>query len=253
LSRTQSPRSPKIQQVIASQSTGLISVVLEEIRQRFVSLDQLLLSKLGRGQIADPDFRDSYLREMAERWPQYRLAELNLSLAGTYAGPLARFAAFLVDVFVLIIAAGLISSLVGATLALFGLTDRVISFLFSGGLVATIALALVLLFNFLLLAAYFAFSWSLIGATIGDLVLGIRVVNKEGENTSFGRSFLRLFGAVISAVVLFLGFIWAVFDRRRQGWHDKIAGTFVLYDWPAKADEQFLHDRLTSSSMSRVR
>ena len=104
-----------------------------------------------------------------------------------------------------------------------------------------------MLFDFLLIAVYFVASWYLIGSTPGDLVFGIRVVNKEGQHVSFWRSFLRLIGIIISTLFLFLGFIWALFDRRRQGWHDKIAGTFVLYDWPAKPSEDFLHDQVDAS------
>ncbi len=228
-----------VQQVIASQSTGLLSEILVQFRQRFVNLDLLFMDKLRRAQVAAPDFRDAYLQTMTERRPQYHHADLNLSLAGTYAGPIGRLTAFLIDLVVLILTAGLFSSFVSSTLALFGLTDMVVSFLLSGGLVSTIALVFILLFNFLLIAVYFFASWYLIGSTPGDLIFGIRVVNKEGQHASFWRSFLRLIGTIISAIFLFLGFVWALFDRRRQGWHDKIAGTFVLYDWPAKLGEDF--------------
>ncbi len=235
-----------VQQVIASQSTGLLTEILEEIRERFVTLDLLLLGKIRREPVATPDFRDAYLSQLSQRHQQYLRPELNRSMAGTYAGPLARLVAFVIDVILLIITTGLISSLVSSTLALFGLTDLLGSYLFSGELIPTILLALILLSNFLILGFYFVLSWSLIGSTPGDLILGLRVVKTDGSKVSVWRSFLRLIGAVVSAVFLFAGFIWALFDSRRQGWHDKIAGTFVLYDWPAKPDEVFLRDRLTS-------
>jgi uncharacterized RDD family membrane protein YckC len=157
---------------------------------------------------------------------------------------LGRFAAFVIDLTILILAAGLISSFISATLALFGLTDIVVSYLLSGRLVSSIILFLILMANFLLIGFYFVLSWNLIGSTPGDLVMGLRVVKTDGENVSFWRSFLRLIGAVVSAVFLFIGFIWALFDRRRQGWHDKVGGTFVLYDWPAKPEEEFLHEQV---------
>jgi uncharacterized RDD family membrane protein YckC len=37
----------------------------------------------------------------------------------------------------------------------------------------------------------------------------------------------RLLGYVVSSI-LYLGFIWILFDERRQGWHDKLAGTVVI-------------------------
>ena len=229
-----------VQEVIASQSTSLATEMLEEARERLVSLDILLMGKLNRNLAPAPDFRESYLKSLTGRRPSYQRMALSNSLAGTYAGPVTRLVALLLDVLVLIIALGLLSSFVSSAINLFGLTELVNEFLLSGGLVSTLLVFLLASFNILLLSSYFVFSWNWIGATLGDLVFGLRVVNKEGERVSFWRSILRLIGGYISAVLFFLGFIWALFDGRRQGWHDKIGATFVLYDWPAKPDENFL-------------
>jgi hypothetical protein len=43
-----------------------------------------------------------------------------------------------------------------------------------------------------------------------------------------GRALVRYFGYFVSGIVLSLGFLWATFDSRRQGWHDKIARTYVI-------------------------
>ena len=40
---------------------------------------------------------------------------------------------------------------------------------------------------------------------------------------------VRVLGYIVSAILM-LGFIWIAVDRRRQGFHDKLAGTFVVYD-----------------------
>ena len=76
--------------------------------------------------------------------------------------------------------------------------------------------------------------------------VGLQVVNKAGERVGIFRAILRLFGLYISAIVFLLGFIWALFDRRRQGWHDKFGGTFVLYAWPAVPEENFLNEQVTA-------
>lgn len=76
---------------------------------------------------------------------------------------------------------------------------------------------------------YFTFFWTLIGFTPGKAVLGLKVVRKQGGRTSFGRALLRFFAYWISAIPLFLGFLWVLWDPGRQAWHDKIAGTQVLY------------------------
>ena len=76
---------------------------------------------------------------------------------------------------------------------------------------------------------YFTFFWTLLGFTPGKAVLGLKVVRRNGEKVSFGRSLLRFFAYWISALPLFLGFLWVLWDPSRRSWHDKIAGTQVLY------------------------
>lgn len=84
---------------------------------------------------------------------------------------------------------------------------------------------------------YYVGLWSSEGSTLGKSVLGLRVVGTDGSQLTTGKALLRYFGYIISALVLSIGFIWAAFDGRRQGWHDKIAGTLVIY-----SDEQFTAD-----------
>lgn len=76
--------------------------------------------------------------------------------------------------------------------------------------------------------AYYVGFWAKSGQTVGKDLLGIKVVCKDGEPPGWGRAFLRYIGYIISAVVLSLGFMWVLFDKKRQGWHDKIAGTYVI-------------------------
>jgi uncharacterized RDD family membrane protein YckC len=71
--------------------------------------------------------------------------------------------------------------------------------------------------------------WALYGATPGKMVLGLRIVNARTlGRVGLLRSILRYLAYFVSGVVFMLGFIWAAFDRRKQGWHDKIAGTIVI-------------------------
>lgn len=233
-----------VQEVIASQSTSLLGEILDEARERLVSLDLLLMGKLRRDLVAAPEYRDSFNQEMAQRHPRFQPSDLRNSLAGTYGGPVTRLIAFLLDVVVLLIIVGLLSSFVSSSLNLFGLTDTVVDYLQSGGMISTVLVVLVGTFNIILISVYFILAWNWTGATIGDLVFGLRVVNKNGERVSVFRSVMRLFGAYVSTMFLGLGFIWALFDRRRQGWHDKFGGTVVLYNWPARPEETFLHEQV---------
>ena len=73
--------------------------------------------------------------------------------------------------------------------------------------------------------------WRRYGATPGKLAIYAKVVDaRTGEAASTGRLVARYFGYFISSLPLFLGFAWIAIDRRKQGWHDKIAGTLVVYD-----------------------
>lgn len=77
-------------------------------------------------------------------------------------------------------------------------------------------------------AAYFTYFHGTTGQTPGKRLLGLRVVRVDGELMTPGTAFLRWVGYIISKIPLYLGFIWAAFDGRKQGWHDKIAGTCVI-------------------------
>lgn len=75
---------------------------------------------------------------------------------------------------------------------------------------------------------YFTYFHGAGGQTPGKIVFGVRVVALNGDSISFGTAFLRWVGYIISAIFLLLGFIWVAFDPKKQGWHDKIAGTVVI-------------------------
>jgi len=82
----------------------------------------------------------------------------------------------------------------------------------------------------LLQAAYFTYFWSAAGKgqTLGSRALNIRVVKTDGSHLDYFGAFLRYIGFVVSCAAFFLGVIWAAFDAQKQGWHDKIAGTYVV-------------------------
>jgi uncharacterized RDD family membrane protein YckC len=75
---------------------------------------------------------------------------------------------------------------------------------------------------------YFTWFHGSVGQTPGKMLLGLRVVQVTGESMTFGHAFLRWTGYLISKIAVYLGFLWIAFDRRKQGWHDKIAGTVVV-------------------------
>ena len=79
---------------------------------------------------------------------------------------------------------------------------------------------------------YYVYFWSSAspwpGQTIGSKLLNIRVVRTDGSDLAISQALIRYVGFFISAICLGIGLIWAAFDANKQGWHDKIAGTYVV-------------------------
>jgi uncharacterized RDD family membrane protein YckC len=85
------------------------------------------------------------------------------------------------------------------------------------------------IFDLLLSFFYFAGLWTVMGGSLGQRVLGMRVVDaNSGARIGFGKAALRWLGLIISFAVCFIGVIWVAFDARKQGWMDKIGGTVVV-------------------------
>jgi uncharacterized RDD family membrane protein YckC len=78
--------------------------------------------------------------------------------------------------------------------------------------------------------AYFTyFEGSPSGQTIGKRVLGLRVIDyATGGPLGYGKGFLRTIGRIVSGVICALGYLWSIWDKEKQTWHDKIAGTVVV-------------------------
>jgi uncharacterized RDD family membrane protein YckC len=71
--------------------------------------------------------------------------------------------------------------------------------------------------------------WTMLGRTPGKALFGLRVVRADGTPVGLGRSVVRALGYLISAILL-LGFLWVLVDPDRRAWHDRLAGTAVVYD-----------------------
>lgn len=81
----------------------------------------------------------------------------------------------------------------------------------------------------LVIGAAVVWFWVKRGATPGKMLFGLQVRDaKTGQFISVPRALLRYFSYLISYLILCLGFIWAGFDKKKQGWHDKIAKTVVV-------------------------
>lgn len=80
----------------------------------------------------------------------------------------------------------------------------------------------------LLFAAYCVALWALKGTTIGGIVCGLKVVRLDERKVDWTVAIVRGLSGFLSLAVAGLGFVWVAFDKDRQSWHDKIAGTVVV-------------------------
>ena len=80
-----------------------------------------------------------------------------------------------------------------------------------------------------ILFGYFVIPTGLFGRTPGKWAAGIRVVDLKGHTPGVAIAIPReMVGRFVATITLGIGLAWAVFDPKRQGWHDKIAGTLVV-------------------------
>jgi uncharacterized RDD family membrane protein YckC len=73
--------------------------------------------------------------------------------------------------------------------------------------------------------------WVYKQTTPGKMIFSAKIVDaKTGGNPSVFQCIIRYIGYIPSAMVLGLGFFWVAFDKKKQGWHDKMAGTVVIVE-----------------------
>lgn len=63
--------------------------------------------------------------------------------------------------------------------------------------------------------------------TFGKRMVGIKVVDENGNQLTFGKSIARNLTKILSYIALGLGFFWVLFNKEKRGWHDIITKTFV--------------------------
>jgi len=126
------------------------------------------------------------------------------------AGLLERFAANIIDSFLLILPIMIVGAVIGS---------------------AGHRLPMQLM-KFVLLAVPVSYHWFFWtrrdGQTPGKFALGIRVIKTDGGPISDVDAVIRAIGYHVSAMLFGLGFVWAFFDKNNQSWHDKMARTYVV-------------------------
>ncbi len=152
-------------------------------------------------------------------------AQLTVERQGQYAGVVSRLAAIAMDglaSWAIYVAAGAL-----VTFAIELVTSRTFD-LTKHPVVAVTALVI---WEF----AYFSYQWAISGRTIGMAILGIRVEGPDAGPIGGRAACIRTLVLPLSIAALFLGCLGILTNRARQGWHDRLAGTVVVYAWDAKA------------------
>ncbi|MBK8051176.1 MAG: RDD family protein [Anaerolineales bacterium] len=177
------------------------------------------------------------------------MARSNRGLIGQYAGFFSRAVALIIDIILISVSVILINALIALPVTFFLQIDpqtctREIALARTYEQLICQGINIIWVMVALLAApVYFTFFFSTTGQTIGKYVMGVRVVRTDGRQMSILGSLGRWFGYFVSLIPLGVGFLWVTLDDRRQGWHDKLSHTVVVYAWRAEQDE-FLLDRL---------
>ncbi|MDT7042136.1 RDD family protein [Candidatus Nitronereus thalassa] len=151
-------------------------------------------------------------REYTKAWPPIEPPELK----GAYVGFWARFMASLLDTVLLTI-----------------VTYPLLLVVYGWGYLESWALvegSVDLLLSWMFPAAAVVMFWIYCSATPGKMAIGARLVDSTTGGQPTQRQLVkRYIGYFVSSIPLCWGFIHAAFDPRKQGWHDKLAGTVVVY------------------------
>ena len=129
---------------------------------------------------------------------------MNASASTNYAGFWIRFVAYIIDAIILAIPNFAIGMVVSIPVS------NILSLVISGG--------------------YFIYFFSSeMMATPGKMAMGLIVTDGDGNRISAGTAATRWIGYFISAIVLLIGFFMIGFTEKKEGLHDKLAGTLVVY------------------------
>ncbi|MGZ5340068.1 MAG: RDD family protein [Solirubrobacterales bacterium] len=192
--------APEVRQAITRQGVGLLEDLRGGLRRAARRLDT------GAERIA---------RALLRRAPREERS--------IYAGAVTRIAALTLDAAAVNAALLLVSAAIALVISALTPGDQS-----AGGE----AIALGALAWLTIAGAYLSLFWGLAGRTLGMAFLGLRLMSIDGQDLTAGQAIRRLIGFAVSALCLMLGFLGILLEPRRRGWHDRYAGTVVLYADP---------------------
>ncbi len=171
-----------------------------------------------------------------ESTPQSEVADRT----GIKAGFISRAVAMLIDIVIILVAAGITYLLVKGSMTLMRIDLASCTNFVPLVDVRSFIRNFCALTRYSLLVAvlsiaplYLLSLWLFAGRTVGMGIVGIRIVRSNGRPVHLVTVLVRLVGFTVSLFTLGLGFLWVIIDDDRQGLHDKMAGTYVIY-WSGK-------------------
>jgi uncharacterized RDD family membrane protein YckC len=184
--------SPGVRAALTRQSATLAEELVGGVRSRAESADdRLVLGKARRAEMAEP---------------------------GAYGGIATRGIAFAVDLLLTLVLFLTGAGLANLAVALVGeLRPQWLAATLLGGWWTIVS------------GTYFVVCWSAAGQTPGMRLMRLRVQRPDGRPPTAARSVVRLFGLLLAIIPFFAGFVPMLFDSRRRGLQDYLAGTTVVH------------------------
>jgi len=142
-----------------------------------------------------------------------------------YAGIVSRTVALAIDAGTLTIGFALASGVLGLILSLF----TAVEVSSPGAVLGAAAMWSIVV------ATYFVLFWTLAGETPGMRLMALRVRTAAGAPPGLGKALVRFAGLVLAAIPFCAGFLPILFDERRRGLQDMLAGTVVVYTPKSRA------------------
>jgi uncharacterized RDD family membrane protein YckC len=139
------------------------------------------------------------------------MGEISMEKAG--AG--ARFGSYILDVIIV----NVVALVVGYVLFFLGVS-----------VLSTVPTVISTLLSLAISTGYFTYFFGN-GQTLGMKAVKIKLCDTEGTYPiGYVKGFLRWIGMIISGLLIGIGYLWILIDENKQGWHDKIAGTYVVVE-----------------------
>ena len=146
-------------------------------------------------------------------------------IALEYAGFWRRLGAFIIDIIIVSIPSWIMKPIWGSGFYNFGNGN---SFPWESSFTDLPPLVFTDFMPTIIGIAYFIILWSWRGQTVGKMVAQIKVIRTDGTKVGVGTAIIRYLGYIVSILTLFIGFLWIALDRRKQGFHDMMADTYVV-------------------------